>query len=635
MADGIEVARAYVTIIPKTDGTANEVINQIVTPMGKGADQAGILAGKSFNAGLGGMLSKFVVPAAVTAGLVGIGKAGFKAYAEVESGANNVIKATGATGEAAEQLKSVYKDVASSVVGDFGDIGSAVGEINTRLGLTGGELESASEEMMKYAKVTGQDATQATKDVASMMRNANIPTGELGDTLGKLTVAGQAAGIDVSKLAQNTTKYNAVMKQMGFTTDQQIALMAKFEQSGADTSSILNAMKKGVASWAKGGKDASVEFANFVQGVQDGSVTAGDAVEIFGSKGGLSMYEAAQKGQLDFQDMFNAITNASSENLDTVYNDTLTASEKMGLAWQNVKLAGAEIFAPLAMGVSNALSNVVIPAVQTAREFISEAMTTLSGLYDTYVAPVVDQIKASLEPVLEELKPIIQDIGTIIMTVAKTILSVVMPIISKVVSTVAPIAANILRSITPVLSRIVAAVRTAVSTVKSVVSGISSIVGNVRSAFNNIKSAMTDPIEKAKETISGVVNTIRGFFPLSIGKIFSNLKLPHITVSGGSAPFGIGGKGSLPSFHVNWYSKAEKQPYIFKEATLFGAGDNRHHDEMLYSRSAFLDDIEEAAGGSGKGDINNNFYYYGNDDADDITRDLVANVRRYRAAGVI
>jgi len=633
MAEGIEVARAYVTIIPKSDGTSNEVINQIVAPMGKGADQAGIMAGKSFNAGLGGVLSKFVVPAAVTAGLVGVGKAGFKAYAEVETGANNVIKATGATGEAAEQLKGVYKDVASSVAGDFGDIGSAVGEINTRLGLTGGELETASEEMMKYAKVTGQDATQATKDVASMMRNAGIPTGELGDTLGKLTVAGQAAGIDVAKLAQNTTKYNAVMKQMGFTTDEQIALMAKFEQSGADTSSILNAMKKGVASWAKDGKDASVEFANFVQGVQDGSLTAGDAVEIFGAKGGLSMYEAAQKGQLDFQDMFAAISNASSENLDTVYNDTLTASEKMGLAWQNVKLAGADIFAPLAVGISNALSNVVLPAVQAARDFISGAMATLSGLYDTYISPAVDQVKASLMPVLEELKPVIQDIGSIVMTVARTVLSVVMPIIGKVISTVAPVATTILRTISPVLTRIVSVVRTAVNTVKTVINGITSVIGSVRGTFNSIKEAMTGPINKAKELINSAVDTIKGFFPLSIGKIFSNLKLPHISVSGGSAPFGIGGKGSLPKFSVNWYAKAEKQPYIFREATLFGAGDNRHHDEMLYSRNSLLNDIEEASGGKGEITVNNN--YYGDEDGNDISRDFIRNIKRYKMAGVI
>lgn len=379
MSNGVEVARAFVTIVPVAKGAQGAIANAIVPAATSSGKAAGIAAGAPMLAGITGALAKFVAPAAIFAGLALVGKKGVEAFQKVEEGANNVIKATGATGEQAKQLTDVYKRVSQNVVGDFGDIGSAVGEINTRLGLQGDELQSASEAMMKYAKVTGQDATAATKDVASMMRNAGIPTSELSATLGKLTVAGQAAGIDVAKLAQNTTKYNAVMKQLGLSTDEQIALMAKFEQSGADTASILNAMKKGVANWAKEGKDAKQEFAAFAQGVQDGTVTAGDAVEIFGARGGLSMYEAAQKGQLSFEDMFDAISTASGESLDTVYQDTLTASEKIDLAWQNITLASAEIFAPVATAFSNALDKYVLPFAQTVSSAFIEADSVLQG----------------------------------------------------------------------------------------------------------------------------------------------------------------------------------------------------------------------------------------------------------------
>lgn len=131
-------------------------------------------------------------------------------------------------------------------------------------------------------------------------------------------------------------------------------------------------------------------------------------------------------------------------------------------------------------------------------------------------------------------------------------------------------------------------------------SAFNSIRSTAASVWNGIKNAITRPIESAKNTVSGIMKKIKGIFPLHIGRIFSGLSLPHISVSGGKAPFGIGGKGSLPHFSVAWHRKAEDQPYMFTGATLFGAGEGAQ-DEMLYGKNSLMKDISTAVEGSSTG----------------------------------
>ena len=143
-------------------------------------------------------------------------------------------------------------------------------------------------------------------------------------------------------------------------------------------------------------------------------------------------------------------------------------------------------------------------------------------------------------------------------------------------------AAALLRAISNAFNRIKTAISNAITAAKNraisvfntmknrAVSIVKSLVSSAGSAMSAIKEKLTSPITKARETISGALQKIRNLFPLNIGRVFTGLKLPHISVSGGKAPFGIGGKGSLPHFSVDWYAKAIGRGMILDHPTIFG-----------------------------------------------------------------
>jgi gas vesicle protein len=114
--------------------------------------------------------------------------------------------------------------------------------------------------------------------------------------------------------------------------------------------------------------------------------------------------------------------------------------------------------------------------------------------------------------------------------------------------------------------------------IKNKFNDLKDAVSNVKKRFDEIKDTISDKIGAAKDAVKKAIDKIKGYFPLNIGKIFSNLKIPKISVSGGKAPFGIAGKGKLPSFDVKWNAEGAifNKPTIFSTPSgLQGVGEGR------------------------------------------------------------
>ena len=127
-------------------------------------------------------------------------------------------------------------------------------------------------------------------------------------------------------------------------------------------------------------------------------------------------------------------------------------------------------------------------------------------------------------------------------------------------------------------NKIKSACDTAIKGIKNKFNDLKDAVDKVKKWFEDIRKTISDKINSAYSSVKKVVDKIKGFFPLSIGKIFSNLKIPKISVSGGKAPYGIAGMGKMPSFNVKWNAEGGilDKPRIFGQVgnTLLGGGED-------------------------------------------------------------
>ena len=129
-------------------------------------------------------------------------------------------------------------------------------------------------------------------------------------------------------------------------------------------------------------------------------------------------------------------------------------------------------------------------------------------------------------------------------------------------------------------------------------SGFSDIFGVITGFGDDVMSKFTDTFDNAKKTVADAVsNFINAFkFKWELPKP----KLPHFKVSGGEAPWGFGGQGSLPSVSIEWYKKAMDAPYILDKATIFGAaggkllGAGESGREIVYGHDQLMSDIGRA-----------------------------------------
>ena len=295
-------------------------------------------------------------------------------------------------------------------------------------------------------------------------------------------------------------------------------------------------------------------------------------------------------------------------------------SQVTGFLAQNVMPTVTDVIGAITPVITDLLAFISEFAVGV-EDFIGEAFELVIGLTEDVWPDVSETITTALDDAIAVVSPVLDGIKAAFTTAfgaVKSITSAAFPVVANVIKTAVSTAKSV--------------VETATGGIKRAFDGIRGVASTVKGIFDKIQKAMTDPINTARETIKGALDKIKGFFPLNIGNVFSGLKLPHFSVSGGSFPWGVGGQGSMPSWSVSWYARggfadsATLAGYGEKGTEFFWPGYEPYFDKYAQGIAKHLDGVN--------GGVTVNATINGVENAEDAVEQLTVEIKRLKAAGV-
>ena len=159
-----------------------------------------------------------------------------------------------------------------------------------------------------------------------------------------------------------------------------------------------------------------------------------------------------------------------------------------------------------------------------------------------------------------------------------------------------------------------------------------SIKAKTGEVWNKIKTSITSPIESAKQTVLGIIDSIKNAFA-NLRIEIPKPKLPHVSVNWKSV--GIGdARVNIPDFDLNWY----KIGGIFKQPAVIGVGEAGAEAVIPLDKlpGMISDALREALGGRGvlasAGVVVQNMYVRNDQDIKLIARELY-NLQQQNARG--
>ena len=448
----------------------------------------------------------------LTVPIAAVGAGSVAAFNEVDAGLDIVTQKTGASGEALEEMHEIVKSLSTEIPADFETIGNAVGEVNTRFGVTGDELSALSEEFIQFAQINGTDVTNSVDQAQKALSAFGLGADDAGALLDRLNLTGQQTGASMDSLLNGLIQNGTAFQEMGLSIDQATVFMGQMETSGANSETVMNGLRKALKNATEEGiplNDALAQLQETILTGTDGMDGLTAAYDMFG-KSGDQIYAAVKNGTLDFNALAISAGEAGGSVADT-FERAKDPTDDFKTALNGAKVAGAE------------LGTVILESAAPLIKNLSELIKTLTQNFKS-LTPQEQQaivkigaLVAAVGPLLVVGGKMVSGIGTLL-TLAPTIVTAFSTVSTFITATLIPgigaliaAAAPILAAAAPFIAVAAAIVAAGVLVYKNwdtIKEKAGALAKAVSERWSNMKQSISETWTNIKQNTSEAWNTV-------------------------------------------------------------------------------------------------------------------------------
>ena len=480
-----------------------------------------------------------------------------------------------------EAYRRVQREIieAESKLKTFNNELRKVGQVNLRamseqFKVMGDKLTSAGQAMRgistaaaavaaSIGALTAKSAKWAD-EINTMSKVYSIGTGDLQ----KYSAAAGLVDVEVETIAKSHVKLE---KQMMSASKGTGASAEAFEKLGVSVTNADGSLKSGDAVW----QDTIKALGSMENETERDAL----AMQLMG-KSAAELNPLIEDGGETYKQVADTL---AKYNLDFVDQETLDQANEFNDAIDTIKMVGLVAFQQL----GTQLAAYLAPALEKVVDLVGRLAAWFSNL-----SPRTQALIAAIAGVVAVVAPLLIGLGKVAFAISSimSLSATLMPIIAGVGSTLLPIIA--------IVAGVVAAgvllyknwdliKAKAIAFKNAVIATFNQFKANVAATFNAIKTAIVTPIQNAIDKVKAIVQRIKSFFPIRIGNIFSNIKLPHFKISGKLSI----NPPSVPKLSIDWY----KTGGIFDSPSLIGVGEAGA--EAVVPLDKFWDKLDKMQGG--------------------------------------